>query len=140
MGAQEVWTPEQLKAWAATRKDPVGDTSGKQPGRGHTQAGGNSCKDELSGLIFHVLKLTPQTELQFAKPRKFRFDFAFPEMKLAIEYEGMFSEKSGHTSIAGYSDNCQKYNLALKLGWRVLRYTALNYKEVLIDLPLLMNK
>ncbi len=67
------------------------------------------------------------TELKFDEKRRFRFDWAIPELKLAIEYEGIFSKKSRHTTVSGYSTDLEKYNLATTQGWIVLRYTAANY-------------
>jgi hypothetical protein len=71
-------------------------------------------------------------EYQFAPYRKFRFDLAIPDLKIGIEYEGVISEKSGHTTIKGFTKDCQKYNLAVSLGWSVYRYTALNINELQI--------
>lgn len=73
-------------------------------------------------------------EYKFDKERKFRFDFCIPSIKLAIEYEGIFSAKSRHTSLKGYSIDAEKYNLAASQGWTVLRYTASNYKQLENDL------
>lgn len=89
---------------------------------------------ELSGLPY-------VSELQFAKhlKRRFKFDFAVPELKIAIEYEGINSSKSRHTSITGYTKDCEKYNLAAKLGWHILRYTCLNYKDFHQDLQEIRN-
>lgn len=70
-------------------------------------------------------------ELQFAKPRKFRFDFAIPELMIAIEYDGLNSEKSGHTTLVGFTSDTEKINLAISLGWKVLRFTCINYQQVL---------
>jgi len=147
MSKQEVWTSEQLKAWAKTRKDPAGDLSGRfavaidsssDRDKPITKNHNTQSKSALHGLIVNVLKLSPVPEFQFAKPRRFRFDWAFPDHMIAIEYEGLFSEKSGHTTASGYTVNCQKYNLAAIHGWRLLRYTAMNYREILIDLPRLI--
>lgn len=66
--------------------------------------------------------------------RKFKFDFCITDHMIAIEYEGIQSAKSRHTSITGYSKDCEKYNLAQILGWRVLRYTTLNYTQLYDDL------
>ncbi len=71
--------------------------------------------------------------------RKFRFDIAIPEKMIAIEYEGIFSEKSRHTSIMGYSKDSEKYNLAANLGWRVFRYTAVTVKNFETDILILKN-
>lgn len=78
------------------------------------------------------LELVP--EFQFLLNRKFRFDWAIPSIKLACEYEGIFSEKSRHTTKQGYSRDAEKYNLAVAGGWKVFRYTAANYKNLIKDL------
>ena len=88
---------------------------------------------ERSGLKF-------QEEYQFDEVRKFRFDWAVEKYRIAIEYEGIFSEKSGHTTISGYTKDITKYNLATKLGWQIIRYTADNYLEIENDLKLLIEK
>lgn len=79
-----------------------------------------------------ALELT--REYQFHPYRKFRFDWAIPALKVGIEYEGLMAEKSRHTTVTGYSVDAQKYNLAQSEGWKVLRYTALNYKNAIEDL------
>jgi hypothetical protein len=73
-------------------------------------------------------------EYQFLKNRKFRFDWAFPDLKIGIEYEGIFSERSRHTNKIGYSRDAEKYNAAANRGWKVFRYTAINYKSMVKDL------
>ena len=79
-------------------------------------------------------------ELVFDDVRKFRFDWAITSLKIAIEYEGIFSNKSRHTTISGYTEDCEKYNLAIANGWRVLRYTAINYTNLQKDLNYLIKK
>jgi len=66
--------------------------------------------------------------------RKWRFDWAISSLKIGIEFEGLMSEKSRHTTIKGFSGDTQKYNAAQELGYIVLRYTVLNYKDLLTDL------
>lgn len=73
-------------------------------------------------------------EYHFAKGRRYRFDFCIPDYKLGIEYDGLNSVKSGHTTLIGYTSDTEKLNLAVKEGWTVLRYTVLNYRNVLQDL------
>lgn len=93
--------------------------------------------------IMSVLKksgLEFEEEYKFDEVRKFRFDWAIEKYSIAIEYEGIFSEKSGHTTISGYTKDITKYNLATKLGWQILRYTADNYLEIENDLKLLIEK
>ena len=61
-------------------------------------------------------------EYRFHKVRKWRFDYACPELMIAIELEGGVFIGGRHTRGMGYVNDCEKYNEALKLGWRVLRY------------------
>ena len=80
-------------------------------------------------VYFKALSLTPETEYRFHETRKWRFDYALPDKKIAVEYEGLFSAKSRHTSIKGFLGDVEKYNAATMLGWRVLRLTAVNIKD-----------
>jgi len=72
--------------------------------------------------------LDVQTEYKFHPTRKWRFDVAIPALKVAVEYEGIYG-KSRHTTISGYTGDCEKYNEAVVLGWRVLRFTAKNVRK-----------
>ena len=89
--------------------------------------------------ILKNLGLAYGKELKFSDKRRFRFDFALPIHKIAIEYEGIVSGKSRHTSITGYTRDTEKYNLATIEGWKVLRYTALNYGNLEQDLKELLS-
>jgi hypothetical protein len=78
--------------------------------------------------------LTLEEEYKFHVERNFRLDYFIPALKLGIEYEGIMSEKSRHTTVTGYSKDTDKYRLAALEGINVLRYTPLNYKNVIDDL------
>lgn len=73
-------------------------------------------------------------EYKFCEERKWRFDWAFPALKIAVEYNGIMSKKSRHTTVTGYSKDMEKINAAQSLGWKVLQYTPLNFKNVINDL------
>lgn len=75
-----------------------------------------------------------EKEFKFAKGRRYRADFALPDHFILIEYEGVFSEHSRHTNKIGYSKDTDKYRLAAMEGYTVLRYTTLNYQNVLQDI------
>ena len=76
--------------------------------------------------------LTMEREYRFDELRKWRFDFAWPALKIAVEYEGgIFMQKSGHNTARHYTKDTDKYNHAAVKGWRVARVTALNYESVL---------
>jgi len=72
-------------------------------------------------------------EYQFHPTRKWRFDFAIPSIKLAVEYNGHGSTGGGHigrhASITGMSGDCEKLNQAQALGWTVIQFTALHFAE-----------
>lgn len=63
-------------------------------------------------------------EFQFAKPRRYRFDFAWPDAKLAVECEGGVWTNGRHTRGSGFVRDVEKYNLAVLMGWAVLRVTS----------------
>lgn len=67
----------------------------------------------------------PEREYQFSDKRRWRFDFAWPENKLAVEIEGGIFTGGRHVRGRGYDGDCQKYNEAQLLGWVVLRFTSL---------------
>lgn len=73
----------------------------------------------------------PVTELQFHPSRKWRFDFAWPDAKVAVEIEGgTFSGKgSRHTSGIGHHRDCDKYNAAAIAGWCVIKFTSYHLRE-----------
>ncbi|MDO8997225.1 MAG: hypothetical protein Q7U77_11410 [Sediminibacterium sp.] len=70
-------------------------------------------------------------EHRFDQERKWRFDWAMKKQMVAVEYEGLNSEKSRHTTKKGFTGDTEKYNRAQALGWKVIRVTALNYKTLL---------
>lgn len=71
-------------------------------------------------------------EFRFHETRRWRFDYAIPEIKLAVEYNGHggFIGKagaSGHSSIKGITNDAEKMNSAIACGWRVLAFTAFHF-------------
>jgi very-short-patch-repair endonuclease len=64
----------------------------------------------------------PEREFRFCA-RRWRFDFAWPTLKLAVEVEGGTWAGGRHTTGAGFEKDAEKYNEAVVLGWRVLRVT-----------------
>ena len=72
---------------------------------------------------------TPEREYRFAPPRRYRADFAYPKKMLLIEVEGGVWTQGRHSRGAGFTNDCGKYNLAAKLGYRVLRFTSNMIKD-----------
>jgi hypothetical protein len=74
----------------------------------------------------------PTAEFRFHSVRRWRFDYCFPLQKLAIEIEGGAYTRGRHTRGKGFIGDMAKYNAALLMGYRVLRYppNAVNYDEI----------
>lgn len=53
--------------------------------------------------------------------RKWRFDFAWPEGKVALEVEGGTWVRGAHNRGKHMASDMEKYNMAALLGWIVLR-------------------
>ena len=63
-------------------------------------------------------------EFQFHPTRRWRFDYAFPSMKVAVEVDGGVWTGGRHINPAGYVGDMEKLNNAASLGWLVLRITT----------------
>ena len=73
------------------------------------------CKTELKQVCIK--------EHRFHPKRKWRFDYAFPAAKVALEVEGGVWTSGRHTRPQGFLNDIEKYNTATLLGWKVLRTT-----------------
>ena len=65
---------------------------------------------------------TPTREYRFHPVRKWRFDFAWPESKVAVEVDGNAWHVKGGGRHSQDSDR-EKINAAMSLGWRVFHYS-----------------
>lgn len=66
----------------------------------------------------------PVAEFVFHPTRKWRFDFAWPDAKVALEVEGGTWRKGGGAHRGtGFLRDLEKYNCATILGWRIFRCT-----------------
>lgn len=63
----------------------------------------------------------PRAEVQFHSTRKWRFDYAWPQYRVALEIEGGVFTGGRHTSGVGFVKDAEKYNYAACMGWAVLR-------------------
>lgn len=76
------------------------------------------CKVVKSELGVEVIK-----EYQFHPSRKWRFDYAFVEHRVALEVEGGVHTGGRHIRPKGFINDMEKYNTAAVMGWRLLRCT-----------------
>ena len=70
-----------------------------------------------------------QKEWRFHPKRRWRFDYAWPAKKVALEVEGGVWTGGRHTRGKGFLGDVEKYNSATVLGWRVLRCIPNNLKS-----------
>lgn len=69
-----------------------------------------------------------QTEVRFHPVRKWRFDFLIGD-KLAVEVDGSVYRNGRHTRGAGFEADLVKFNEAVILGYRVLRFSTGQVKQ-----------
>jgi very-short-patch-repair endonuclease len=87
--------------------------------------------------------IRPKREYPFARPRRFRFDFAFPQIKLAVEVVGGSWMNGRHNRGDGMRQDYEKHLLATRLGWRVVYLTTqmvnddpYNYIDQILEMAL----
>ena len=73
----------------------------------------------------------PEREHTFHPDRKWRFDFAFPQIKLAVEINGGGFTGGGHNRGVHQASDFEKLNEAQRLGWIVVQFGTLQMKDPL---------
>lgn len=92
-------------------------------------------RDVFTVICETDLKVDCVKEFKFHPVRKWRFDYAVPEHKIALEVEGGVWTGGRHTSPKGFLGDIEKYNTATLMGWRVFRTTPDDlYKKKTLDL------
>ena len=67
----------------------------------------------------------PEREVKFHPVRKWRFDFAWPAYRVAVEIDGgTWVGAKSHASGPGIEADKDKHNAAVERGWRLLRFTS----------------
>lgn len=65
----------------------------------------------------------PEAEYRFDSYRRFRFDFAWPKRRVAVEIDGGAYSGGRHVRAAGFERDLEKHNLAQAAKWSVFRIT-----------------
>lgn len=83
----------------------------------------------------------PTPEYRFDPTRRWRFDYAWPEHKVALEVEGGVFIRGRHSRGAGMIADMEKYNRAAVLGWAVIRCvpSALKSSQTIEDVKTLLT-
>jgi len=78
--------------------------------------------DRILFMFLKALNLPyPQPEYKFHPYRRWRFDYAWIDRKVALEIEGGVWTQGRHNRAKGFIGDMEKYNAAMILGWKVLR-------------------
>lgn len=80
-------------------------------------------RDVFTTICKTDLKVECVKEFRFHPKRLWRFDYAIPDRKIALEVEGGVWTNGRHTRSQGFLGDMEKYNTATLMGWRVLRTT-----------------
>jgi hypothetical protein len=114
-------TPIVLESGPAT-------SAGRPTGSGK---GPNKTEQAIAARIVELGYPAPEQQFRFHPVRRYRFDFAWPAKRLALEFDGgTFGDTatSGHQG-HGYANDCRKCNLATAIGWRVYHLSSIMHKE-----------
>jgi len=113
---------KRKKAVAKAKTEPKAKAKAKAKPAGDKPAGSKG-EIALAGQL-DARGISYERELMLVPGRRFRFDFLLAQFALVIEVEGGTWSGGRHTTGAGFRSDCFKYNSALELGYRVLRYTT----------------
>lgn len=84
----------------------------------------SKLEDTYLQLLKYATIPEPVIEHKFCPTRRFRFDMAWPDKMIAVEIEGGTWTGGRHTQGSGFERDCEKYNLAAMMGWKVFRFTS----------------
>ena len=88
----------------------------------------SKLEDILEGHIRLYELPAPAREYRFHPKRQWRFDFAWPIYKVAVEVDGGIYSRGRHVRGAGFERDVEKRNAAILAGWRVLHFTRSHIK------------
>jgi len=96
--------------------------------------------DPTPGIFVAAGLPCPVCEYRFNPVRKFRFDYAWVEQKVALESDGGAWTQGRHTRGAGFISDQNKRNMAVIMGWKVLHCTpaTLHSGETIAMLKILL--
>lgn len=82
-----------------------------------------NAKDAFTLLLRQRIGVECVKEYRFHPTRQWRFDYAIPDLRIAIEIDGGIWINGRHNRASGYLGDMEKFNAAATLGWVVLKFT-----------------
>lgn len=96
---------------------------------------GRKTKDLFQRYLEKEIGKETEAEFRFYPSRMWRFDYAIPDLKIAIEIDGGVWTYGRHNRASSYIKDAEKLNTAASLGWLVLRIVRENsYTIATLDL------
>ena len=86
----------------------------------------SSANDLFISICRNEIGVECIKEHQFYQKRKWRFDYAIPVHKIAVEVDGGVWINGRHNRASGYVKDLDKFNVAASMGWVVLKFTQDN--------------
>jgi len=84
-------------------------------------ANSHKCPPVLAALFQDAGLDVPQCEHKFHPARTWRFDFAWPKQKIALEVNGGIWARGRHVRGRGFLNDMEKINQAQIMGWLVMQ-------------------
>lgn len=72
----------------------------------------------------------PKRDYVYTELRKWEFDFAWPEYKVAVDIDGGTAIRGRHSRPKGMGKDHEKRNEATRQGWRVLVFSNYNLQNI----------
>jgi hypothetical protein len=95
-----------------------------------SSSGGNKYLDRLLLQIRVAGIPAPEREVRFHPKRRWRFDMAWRDRLIAVEYQGgVFNRQASHSSIGGLTRDYEKFTEASLAGWRLILVTAVTVES-----------
>ncbi len=92
-----------------------------------------SAMSDIEDLLERHIRLTglpaPAREYRFHPRRRWRFDFAWPLYRVAVEVDGGIYSRGRHVRGSGFEKDAEKRNAAVIAGWQVLHFTPRQIKS-----------
>lgn len=121
------WKREDVDAYLARIGAAPPELQAAPRARARAPRGESPLEAELGGML-EMMQLAPVRQYRVVEARRWRFDFAFPDVLVCVDVDGgVFAAENGetagrHARGAGIVAGFEKRNAAAELGWCVLCY------------------
>ena len=92
-------------------------------------------KTDLSNFSLMFGYPVPKVEYKFHPDRRWRFDWGWPDLKIAVECQGGLFIRGAHARGAYIVKSQEKYNYAALMGWRIFYFQPKEFNNgVAVDI------